>query len=166
MSPMPKQRPHRSRQTYATPWPFVHAVEALLGIDRFTMDFAADARNAKAHSFWTQRDDSLSKNSREWVAMCQGGWGWLNPPFTDIGAWAKKCAMVGYHAKGAVAMLVPASVGSNWFRDYVHGNAYVLALNGRIAFDPKNPKWGYPKDCMLCLYGHAPRTGFDVWTWK
>lgn len=165
MSPMPKQRPHRSRQTYATPWPFVHLAANLLGIVHFKHDFAADSRNSKGLAHWSRLDDSLSKNGREWMRATKGGWGWLNPPFTDIGAWAKKCAMTAHYG-GKIAMLVPASVGSNWFRDYVHGNAYVLALNGRIAFDPKRPTWGYPKDCILCLYGHTPRTGFDVWSWK
>jgi hypothetical protein len=37
--------------------------------------------------------------------------------------------------KGArTAMLVPAGVGANWWRDHVHNKAHVLLLNGRIMF--------------------------------
>jgi hypothetical protein len=28
----------------------------------------------------------------------------------------------------------PAAVPANWYRDHVHGQAYVLFLNGRLAF--------------------------------
>lgn len=78
--------------------------------------------------------------------------------------------------KGAdIAFLVPAAVGSNWFRDYIWGEpgVTVLYLNGRPSFDGKNP---YPKDCMLVLFhGSIYKTHSrygnlsfqsDVWTWK
>ena len=60
-----------------------------------------------------------------------------------------------------MAFLVPAAVGSNWFRDYVDGKALVLLLNGRLSFDGAGP---YPKDCILCLYGIEP--GYEVWSWR
>jgi hypothetical protein len=62
-----------------------------------------------------------------------------------------------------IALLVPASVGSNWYRDYVDRYAYVLFLNGRIDFIPGEP---YPKDCMLVLYGYSNKPGNRVWTWR
>ena len=66
--------------------------------------------------------------------------------------------------------LLPASVGANWFRDWVMCEAdEVLFLNGRLAFMPERPTWLYPKDCMLVLYRDCPRrslTGFDVWDWR
>jgi len=61
---------------------------------------------------------------------------------------------------------VPAAVGSNWYRDYVHKKCLVLALNGRLAFITGKPKLLYPKDCILCLYGPDFAPGFDVWSWK
>ncbi len=65
-----------------------------------------------------------------------------------------------------IAFLVPAGVGSNWYRDFVHNKARVLALNGRLAFIEGKPKLLYPKDCILCLYGPDFAPGFDVWSWK
>lgn len=164
MSPMPKQRPHRSRQDYATPLAFINAVKLYLDIHSFTMDFAADVHNTKARKFWTEMDDSLAQSPERWAQRCGQGWGWLNPPFTDIGAWAQKCVRA-QRCGAKIAMLVPASVGANWYCDFVHPAAYVLALNGRIAFDPSRPTWGYPKDCILALYGYGA-IDFDVWTWK
>lgn len=182
---MPVQKPHRSKQDYVTPPEFISAVHHLLTIEDFTFDFAADPQNAKAPNYWAEREDSLSKSALQWNAelkLAQYGWGWLNPPFTNIGAWAAKCAAASaQRSQTHIAMLVPAGVGSNWFRDYVAGKAEVLFLNGRLCFipewrytvdpSPRNTTGAfyqsvplYPKDCILCLYGHAP--GYKVWTWK
>lgn len=164
----PAQKPGRSKQDYATPEDFIRAVKSYLGITRFAHDFAADASNRKAATFFDEEADALS--IPRWALSlvqggCEGGnWGWLNPPFSKIGPWAKRCAET-KRAGGSIAFLVPAAVGSNWFRDYVDGQARVLLLNGRIAFMPEQPKWLYPKDCILALYSPTIAPGYTVWTW-
>jgi hypothetical protein len=143
-------------------------IKKRLNITEFDFDFACSQKNKKAKRGWTEKDDSLSKKGREWAAQLPKSysWGWLNPPFANITAWVRKCnAATTYGAN--IAFLVPASVGSNWFRDRVWGRngVTVLYLNGRPSFDGKN---GYPKDCMLILFEAAKRFEFttDVWTWK
>jgi hypothetical protein len=164
---MPKQRPGRSRQDYATPPEFILAVLARLRVARFKFDFAAAAHNSKAGSkYWSEADDALSKSLAEWARKCRGGWGWLNPPFADIEPWAAACHHASANHDAHIALLVPASVGANWYADYVHGRALVLALSPRLAFDPDRPTWGYPKDCILALYGPTVSPGFDCWRWK
>ncbi len=148
---MPAQKPGKSKQDYATPPEFIEAVKRCLEIAAFTIDLAADETNTKAAEYYTEAQDSLTQ---EWTFW---GWAWLNPPFADISPWAKKCA----ESSARIAFLVPAAVGSNWFRDYVDGKARVLLLNGRISFDGVGP---YPKDCILCLYGAEP--GYEVWNWR
>jgi phage N-6-adenine-methyltransferase len=160
MAKMPKQKPGRSKQDYATPPEFIAAVEGLLGIVSFAHDFAADRLNSKGHTYWDEAVNSLSINRQGWADVLGRGWGWLNPPFANISPWAQRCAQLAEDG-GKVALLVPAAVGANWFQDYVHGKARVYALNGRISFDGKNP---YPKDCILALYGDEP--GFYVWSWR
>jgi hypothetical protein len=102
------------------------------------------------------------------VGVAQRGFGWLNPPFADICPWAKRCLETAA-AGGQIAFLVPAAVGSNWFRDYCDpkttGMTHVLFLNGRLAFMPDKPKWLYPKDCMLVLYGYGYQS-YEVWNWR
>lgn len=146
----------QSKQDYATPPDLMAAVTRRFGPINF--DLAAHEQNKKHANFFSIADNSLV---HEWHKI--PGTLWLNPPFDNIGPWAKKCAEE-CELGAQILFLVPASVGANWFRDHVHGHALVLALNGRIAFDPANPKWGYPKDCMICAYGWSP--GFDTWTWK
>lgn len=163
MSPQPTQKPRRSKQDYATPENFIQAVKAELDITRFSHDFAADATNAKDLSFFDEARDALSVPG--WEDYCGHGWGWLNPPFAKIDPWARRCRET-KEAGGSIAFLVPAGVGSNWFRDHVDGHALVLLLNGRLAFMPDKPKWLYPKDCILCLYSPVVAPGYRVWTWK
>lgn len=94
----------------------------------------------------------------DWLTMVKpSGLQWLNPPYGNIAPWARKCAESGVR----VLLLVPASVGSNWFRDWVFGRARVYFLNGRLSFDGKHP---YPKDLILCDYGDEP--GFEIWNWR
>lgn len=142
-----------SKQDYATPPEFIAAVEAMFGPIAF--DLAASADNTKAPRFYSEADDSFTK---PWHLI--EGLLWLNPPFGNIAPWAAKC-----HAEaelGArIAFLVPASVGSNWYRNSIHKRHLVLFLNGRICFDGVN---GFPKDCMLVMFGMP--AGFEVWRWS
>jgi phage N-6-adenine-methyltransferase len=134
--------------------------------EKFTFDLAADASNAKAPLFFSEKDDALAH------AWPTGGLNWLNPPFSDIRPWAYRCRHEYVARSVRTVMLVPASVGSQWFSDHVLGTAMVIALIGRIAFDPERPTWGYPKDCMLCFYGLRegpwdwPECIFGTWDWR
>lgn len=159
---MPRQKPGTSKQDYGTPPAFIAAVLARLRNKSFIFDFAADYTNNKAAKYWTQTDNALAYQADEWAAKVRGGWGWLNPPFGDIAPWARKCAEA-EDAGAHIAFLVPASIGANWFSDYIHQRALVLALNGRLDFIPGKL---YPKDCMLCLFGPTVSPGFDVWCWR
>lgn len=154
----PAQKPHRSKQNYATPREFLSAVEARFG--RIVFDLAAEPETSAAGlAFFSKEDDALTQ---DWGGSTpEPGWLWLNPPFGDIASFAAKCAEES--AKGAkILMLVPASIGSNWFRDHVLGKAMVLGLNPRMSFDGIAM---YPKDLMLCVYAHGVN-GFDQWRWK
>lgn len=84
----------------------------------------------------------------------------LTPPYSNIKEWVAKCD----GSLAAIALLVPASVGSNWFRDHVDGKARVFFLNGRVTF--VGHKAGYPKDLILCLYGPDIAPGYEVWDWR
>jgi hypothetical protein len=103
-------------------------------------------------------EDSLDDSVR-WAKHV--GLLWLNPPFAAIAPWAKKARDSA--RKGArIAMLTPASVGANWFDEFVHREALVLALSPRLSFDGKN---SYPKDCILSIFSHNESPGFDTWRW-
>jgi phage N-6-adenine-methyltransferase len=151
---------HQSKQDYQTPMPFIRAVERRFG--PLSCDLACSLENKKAPFGITEEQDSITV---DWHKI--GGNLWLNPPFANIGPWAKKCyeeARLG----ARILFLVPASVGSNWFRDYVHRRSFIHALNGRLEFmGPDQP--AFPKDCILCQFSGSVTgdllQGFTVWDW-
>ena len=143
-----------SKQDYQTPWEFIRAVESRFG--KFEWDLAADDQNHKAPKYFTEKTNSLS---HPW-AMISGNC-WLNPPFGVIGPWAEKCAKEA-RLGAKIFLLTPASVGSNWFAEHVHGKALVLFLSPRLTFDGADDP--YPKDLILSCYGQPP--GYEPWRWK
>jgi len=148
----------QSRQDYGTPRPFLDAVQRRFG--EIVHDLAASHENAVHASYYTEKDDALSY---PWALHWRGGrLLWLNPPFADIAPWAKKCAEES--ARGAkIAMLTPASIGSAWYREHVHGKAYVFGIAPRLTFaGEKDP---YPKDLMLSLFTPEGYSGLEPWRW-
>lgn len=158
----PPQRPGNSDGVFVTPDPFIAAVKHRLWTPDFVVDLAASASNTKAVRFLDEAHDSLAF---DWSIYADRGWCWLNPPFTNIEPWAKKCAHERRRAWADdlqlnIALLIPMGA-PDYVRDHVAGKAYVLMLNGRLDFTGDGP---YPKDCMLALYGLNP--GYEVWDWR
>lgn len=151
---LPKQKRGFSRQDYGTQWPLVRAVERRWG--PISWDLAATAENAKAPRYITPEQDSFTV---AWYKL--DGLLWLNPPFANLKPWVDKCHHEG--AMGAkIILLTPASVGSDWFANYVEGSALVVPLRPRLIFEGCDQ--AYPKDCMLSLFG-VDLPGFESWRW-
>lgn len=162
-----------SKQDYQTPPEFIAAVEKRFG--KIVFDLAAGALNRQADRYYSVVEDSLKQ---DWAALAKElrtttnkpALLWLNPPFNRIEPWAEKCAKEArldpefYHLGNKIAFLVPASVGSQWFRIWVEGNADTYFCTGRLSFDGKSP---FPKDCMLCIFpfqGDWPT--IETWDWR
>lgn len=156
---MPAQKPGRSKQDYGTPPAFLEAVKRRFGIAAFAIDLAASQENAVAPLFYTEAQNALVQpwrtKSRELA--------WLNPPFADLAPWVEK-AWTESRTAARIAMLVPAGVGANWWRDWVHQKAFVLLLNGRLKFVGELDY--YPKDCCLLIYGPDVAAGYEMWSWQ
>lgn len=153
----PQQKPGRSRQDYGTPDDLLAAIARRLRILGFATDLAADADNAIAPFYWTKEADALIQ---DWPTS---GWNWCNPPYADIAPWVQKAMQEA--TKGVqTVMLLPASVGSNWYAEFVEDFAFVNWLNPRVTF--KGETAPYPKDCMLCFYTPWGFTGNATWYWR
>lgn len=146
---------YRSKQDYATPPEFIAAVEKRFGLLAF--DLAAGPENAKAPAYYTERDDSLKQ---DWSVLT--GNLWLNPPYGNIAAWARKCAER-KHDQRWTLLLVPASVGSMWYTRHVYNSAMVYCLTRRITFVGQEDP--YPRDLVLAAYGYGA-VGISPWEWN
>ena len=153
---MPIQKPGKSKQDYGTPLDLIAAVTKRFG--PLLVDLAAREDNKKAPEWIGPDWDSLTQ---DWTQL--SGNLWLNPPFANIAPWAEKCKISAPPGSDRrIFFLTPASVGSNWFLEHVHGHALVLALNPRLTFEGETAC--YPKDCCCSVFGDLP--GFDVWRWR
>lgn len=157
---MPAQKPGKSKQDYGTPLVFLDAVRKRLQIDDFGLDLAASMNNRVCPAHLNEGQDSLKM---DWALHLDGDWGWLNPPFGNIKDWVSKAATESKNG-AKITMLVPASVGSNWWMNWVEPFAYQVFLNGRITFVGETAP--FPKDCALLLYHPWGFTGSEIWTWK
>lgn len=158
-----------------TPWAFVHAVEEKFG--KLDWDLACTVDNMKAIRGYTYPEfNALTANWNQIRNILKGGGAllYLNPPFSNITPWAHKCAEE--RKLGAeILLLVPASVGANWFWNFVAPEARVYSV-GRMVFDNCfDRKTGelvttaYPKDLMLCHYDplYSPvRCVLRRWRWQ
>lgn len=153
----------------ATPWEFIRAVEGKFG--PLEWDLAASNGNAKAPYFLTEADNAFSYS---WHALWKDHpLCWLNPPFANITPWACKCAAE-VQLGARILLLVPASVGANWFEHWVWPYADVYSV-GRMCFDDCYDRNGklitddYPKDLILCHFdwrNDTLRTGERLIFWK
>jgi len=156
-----------------TPWEFIRAVEKKFG--PLAVDFAASGPvSAKAPVWLTPKQDAFTYNWANLLA-CAGdglGLGWLNCEYGDIAPWAKKCAMEAERGwKGF--LLVPGSIGANWYWNFVEPFADVWSV-GRMVFDNCFNKDGkpittpYPKDLILCHYHerYARPQRMRRWRWN
>jgi phage N-6-adenine-methyltransferase len=155
---MPLQKPGKSEQVVGTPDDFFQAVVKRFG--GFTWDLAADWNNTKCINFIDEAQNSLVQ---DWHKLTPKGNLWLNPPFGKIAPWVDKAGDESREGCN-VFVLVPASVGSDWFQNYVEYAAYVLALSPRLTFVGHNHP--YPKDLLLCCFNAWGFAGFETWRWK
>ncbi len=144
-----------SKQDFATPDDFLEALQLRLG--PIVIDLAAHELNAVGHRWFDLRTDSLKQ---PWNEI--DGLQWLNPEFDDIDTWAEKCSAEGKFG-AQIAMLTPASIGTNWFADHAFREALTLGIRPRLKF--KGAEQGYPKDLALTLWGMGV-SGFGIYHWK
>lgn len=154
-----------------TPWEFIRAVEDKFGL--LWYDLAATDASAKAVNYITAERDCLLV---EWSALPlqndrHSRLLWLNPPYSNITPWAKKCAEESQNS-ARILLLVPGSIGANWYWNFVEPFADVYSV-GRMVFDNCFDKDGnivttpYPKDLILCHYDSLLiRKPMQRWKWK
>jgi phage N-6-adenine-methyltransferase len=152
---------HKSDQAIGTPPEFVGAVERRFGALSF--DLAANSKNTVVRDCYfgpgsPNATDSLATN---WRGL--DGNLWLNPPYGDIGPWARKLADECKHRQALSFLLVPSSTGALWFQRHVAPHSHVIELVGRIKF--VGAKQGYPKDLILAVYGFG-LVGRSAWDWR
>ena len=113
---------------WSTPAWLVDDLAAEFAPDGFDLDPAATPDNAKAPRYFTKTDDGLAQ---PWRAKAV----WLNFPYGKVATprWlAKAKAEVDLGHAELVVCLVPARVGTAWWREYEADPAVFVRVIGRI----------------------------------
>lgn len=114
-----------AKDDWETPQDLFRALDAEF---HFTLDAAANERNAKCAKYFTPEMDGLLQL---WKT---GGAVWCNPPYgKDIWKWCKKAFEEAQNGQ-TVVMLIHARTDTKWFHDWVYGKAEIRFLRGRLKF--------------------------------
>ena len=118
--------------------------DKISSIFNFSLDACALPENAKCESYYTPKDDGLSK---PWM-----GGVWCNPPYgREISSWVKKAYEEPQKEyNNFVLMLLPARTDTKWWWDWVQGKATLFFVKGRVKFGDHNV--GAPFPSVLALY--------------
>lgn len=121
---------------------------------RFTIDVAANAKNARVKRFFSREDDGLK---RSWA----GERVWMHPPHGDVAQWCEKAHKEA--ARGTLVVgLIPVRTDADWWMEHVYGRTESLA---RIRF-LVSVGWrlnGLPLDGQRRVEG--PRGAFCIAEW-
>jgi hypothetical protein len=162
----PNSKPEVSeQQAYRTPKDFLDRVRRKFQVD-LRFDLACTREDAVAPAgFYYPEQDALAYAWPNTAAVA-GACAWANPPFNRSSAFAR-AASESPHCR--TLMLIPASVGSNWFAEHVNGRALVVFLRPRLVFlmpDGTPCPAGINRDCMLLGFGWQPGYHCEDWrTW-
>jgi len=160
---MPEQKPGKSEQVVRTPFEFIDAVVNMF--DGISVDLAALASNAHTQNYFGPDHVDESRRDSLIAKWPRGTSCWLNPPYANIARWVEKCAahVATSTPHTEIFVLVPASVGANWYRDHVQPFADVYSV-GRMKFVGHEDV--YPKDLILAHYWKPGGYKFRHWKWQ
>ena len=112
----------------------------------FTLDVCAAPGNAKCSRFFTAQDDGLAQ---DWgTHVC-----WMNPPYSNCGAWVRKAAQAA-QAGATVVALVPSATDTRWWHECTP-RAEVRFLRGRLRFVGTKGSAPFPSAILIFRPGES-----------
>lgn len=117
---------------WATPQKFYNLLDMKY---KFVFDLACSDTNCKTRDGFTLDENALDQNWALISYETNGGWLWLNPPYSSVKEFIDKC--YDESSLGArIVCLVPARTDTFWFHEWVYkieGVTYEF-VRGRLTF--------------------------------
>lgn len=133
---------------WGTPKWFVEKLEELL-ILKFNLDPCASSENSKCEKFFTEKEDGLLQDWSGYNVF-------VNPPYSKIKEWIKKCVSESEKPNTNVIVLVPARTDTKWFHDFClnyDNNCFLMFVKGRLKFElPSKTKNTAPFPSVVCVF--------------
>lgn len=115
----------------------------------FELDVCASPENAKADQYLTPEHDGLTCDWGD--AVC-----WMNPPYgRELSHWIEK-AVTARYLGATVVCLVPARIGSRWFRLCCREADEIRLLHSRLTFEGADQPAPFPS-CIVVLRARTGR---------
>lgn len=114
----------------------------------FTSDVCATATNAKHECYFDKRIDALRW---QWDGVC-----WMNPPYSQIGAWMAKAREEAVTGHATVVCLVPARTDTRWWHDNCVYADEIRFVRGRIKFGGSRFNAPFPSAIVIFRKLEAP----------
>lgn len=118
---------------------------------QFVFDLACNKQNVKTKDGFTIEDDSLNQNWALITYETNGGWLWLNPPYSKCKEFVDKAYFE--MTQGAkIVMLIPSRTDTRWFHKYIYKQSGVEIdfIKGRLKFGTSKNAAPFPS--MLVIF--------------
>ncbi len=123
----------------------------------FTLDPCASLENRKCEKFYSIEEDGLKQ---DW----SGETVFVNPPFSHISEWVKKCFLESQKPRTKVVMILPSRTDTRYWHDYIMKAKEIRFCKGRVNFllNGKKPKNSSTFPLAVIIFeindnnGHSP----------
>ena len=141
---------------WSTPLALFDGLNAEFGFD---VDVAARQENAKCHRFFSVEENGLAVR---WEGTC-----WMNPPYSDVTAWAQKAYRESRRGLCMVVGLLFSRTDTRWWHEYAMRASEIRFIRGRVKFTrPDRDSVGSPAPSAIIVW----RAGFEgppaISTWE
>lgn len=106
----------------------------------FVFDLACSKENCKTADGYTIEDNALEQDWYQITTETDGGWLWLNPPYSKCNEFADK-SYSEMQLGAKIVMLIPSRTDTKWFHNFIYKQEGVTIefIKGRLKFsDSKN----------------------------
>ncbi len=116
----------------------------------FTLDACANRDNYKVARYFSTDGSGIAEDGllQDWA----GETVWVNPPYSKIKLWMKKCFEESLKPYTTVVALTFARTDTEWFWAYVVGNAEIRFVKGRLKFTGDGNKWASPAPSIVIVW--------------
>lgn len=88
------------------------------------------------------------------VCLKIGGYrAFVNPPYSQIKQWVKKCWEESTKPNTIVVMLIPARTDTKYFHEYINHRSEVRFIKGRLKFGDNNYSAPFPSMVVIFRAG-------------
>ncbi len=118
---------------------------------KFVFDLACNKENCKSYDGFTIEENALEQDWNIISKDTNGGWLWLNPPYSKCKEFVDK-AWYENTLGAKIVVLLPARTDTKWFHTFIYNNPKVEIqfIKGRLKFgDSKNSA---PFPSMLVIF--------------